>query len=368
MTTIAKSTNYQNFLQSVSSLLEGARKKTIRQINWIIVETYWEIGKLIVKEEQKGKERAEYGEELLIRLSKDLTRKYGRGFSVDNLEAMRKFYIIYPHFLKSETLSRKSEKSATSSRISSNLLIEELTWSHFRELIKIKDVHARSFYEVETINNNWSVRELKRQINSMLFERLALSKNKEKVKQLAHKGQIIDKPEDAIKDPYILEFLGLPEKSYYTESQLEQKLIDHLQEFILELGKGFTFVGRQKRITIDNDHYYIDLVFYHRILRCLVLIDLKVGKLDHRDVGQMNFYLNYIKDNEILKNENPPVGIILCTESNRSKVFIEYALGGLSNKVFVSKYKLYLPTKKELEEEIRRETIRLKMFPKQENR
>lgn len=189
----------------------------------------------------------------------------------------------------------------------------------------------------------------------MLFERISLSKDKKKILQLAQKGQVIEKPEDAIKSPYILEFLGIPQKSYYTESQLEQKLINHLQEFLLELGKGFAFIGRQKRITIDNEHYYIDLVFYHRILKCLVLIDLKLGKLDHKDVGQMNFYLNYIKDNERLEEENPPVGIILCTESNRSRVFVEYALGGLSNKVFVSKYKLYLPTKRELEQEVKKE-------------
>jgi len=259
---------------------------------------------------------------------------------------MRKFYLLYPSE-KFQTLSGKS-----------------ISWSHTCELLMIKDEQARSFYEIETVSNNWSVRELKRQINSMLFERLALSKKKGKVKQFARRGQIIEKPEDAVKDPYVLEFLGLPEKSHYTESQLEQRLIDHLQDFILELGKGFTFVGRQKRITIDNEHYYIDLVFYHRILRCLVLIDLKVGKLDHRDVGQMNFYLNYIKDKEILKDENPPVGIILCTESNRSKVFVEYALGGLSNKVFVSKYKLYLPTKRELEMEIKKEAERLSIFEK----
>jgi predicted nuclease of restriction endonuclease-like (RecB) superfamily len=329
-----------------------------------LTQTYWKIGRLIVDEEQRGKKRAGYGERLLIRLSKDLTKKFGKGFSVDNLESMRSFYLVYPYFLKSETMSRKSVKSAKASRISTETLLSQVFWSHFRELIKIKDNTARSFYEIELINNKWSVSELKRQVDSMLFERLALSKDKRKVKKLAKKGQIIEKPEDAIKDPYVLEFLGLQERTYYTESQLEQKLIDHLQEFILELGKGFTFVGRQKRITIDNDHYYIDLVFYHRILRCLVLIDLKVGKLEHKDVGQMNFYLNYIKDNELLKGESPPVGIILCTETKRSKVFVEYALGGLSNKLFVAKYKLYLPGKAELEREIRKEKELLQLAGK----
>ncbi|TES91341.1 MAG: DUF1016 domain-containing protein [Candidatus Cloacimonadota bacterium] len=368
MQKITKSRNYKKLLERVSTLLEEARKKTVRQINTIIVETYWNIGKLIVEEEQKGKERAEYGEKLLLKLSNDLTKRFGKGFTDRNLRAVRQFYLVYPklHALRTESLTRKKRNAPRAKFEDKKIttLYKELSWTHFRSLMRIEDENSRHFYEIETVKNNWSTRELQRQIDSLLFERLALSKNKEKVKQLARKGQFIEKPEDAIKDPYILEFLGLPEKNYYSESQLERKLIDHLQEFILELGKGFTFVGRQKRITIDNEHYYIDLVFYHRILRCLVLIDLKVGKLDHKDVGQMNFYLNYIKNNEILEDENPPVGIILCTESKRSKIFIEYALGGLSNKVFVSKYKLYLPTKKELEQEIKGETIRLEQLPR----
>lgn len=354
MTNIIRKTDYKSLLGKVVGLLEEARRKTVRQINTVITRTYWEIGKAIVEEEQKGRERARYGETLLKRLAKDLTQKYGKGFSERNLEMMRKFYITYSPI--SQTVSAKFP-------IPTEKL---LSWSHYCELMIIKDNLARSFYETETIKNTWSIRELKRQINSMLFERIALSKDKRGVLQLAQKGQIIEKPEDAIKNPYVLEFIGLPEKHQYTESQLEQALIDHLQEFILELGKGFTFVARQKRITIDNEHYYIDLVFYQRILRCLVLIDLKVGKLDHKDVGQMNFYLNYIRDREMLENENPPVGIILCTESKRSKVFVEYALGGLSNKVFVSKYKLYLPTKRELELEIKKETRRLSLFRKKE--
>ena len=333
-------TDYGSFLTRVSDLLEQARRKTVRQVNTVIIHTYWKIGCLIVEEEQRGKERAKYGEYLIQRLSKDLTRRFGRGFTERNLWAIRQFYLTYPilHAVRAE-----------------------LTWTHYRLLLGIKDAKARSFYEIEAVNSSWSTRELDRQINSLFFERLALSKDKKKVMELAKRGQIIEKPADAIKDPYVLEFLGLPEKSYYTESQLEQKLIDHLQEFILELGKGFAFVARQKRITIDNEHYYIDLVFYHRILRCLVLFDLKVGKLTHSDVGQMNFYLNYIKDREMFEGEGFPVGIILCTESNRSRVFVEYALGGLSNSVFVSKYKLYLPTKKELEIEVRRETARIKL-------
>ena len=336
MANITKS-NYSELLGSISYLLEEARRKTVRQINTVMVETYWCVGRLIVEEEQKGRERAKYGEYLIQKLSKDLTKKFGRGFTERNIWAMRQFYTTYPklHALRAE----------------SGLL----SWTHYRTLISVDDADARKFYEIETLKNNWSSRELDRQINSLLFERLSLSRNKNKVLELSHKGQVIEKPEDAIKNPYILEFLGIPEKSYYVEKQLEQKLIDHLHDFVLELGKGFTFVARQKRITIDNEHYYIDLVFYHRILKCLILVDLKVGGLDHKDVGQMNFYLNYIKKNEMVDGENPPIGIILCTEKNKSKVFVEYALGGLSNKIFVSKYKLYLPTKKELETEIRKE-------------
>lgn len=349
MTEIIKKLDYKSLLSNVSNLIEEARRKAVKQVNAIIVQTYWEVGRLIVEEEQKGEEKADYGTALVVELSKDLTKRYGKGFSKSNLFLMRKFYLTYPP-QKFQTVSGKFGEG------------QMLSWSHYCELITIKDDLARSFYEIESIRNNWSVRELKRQINSLLFERLALSKDKDKVTQLAQEGQVIERPEDVIKDPYVLEFLGLPERSYYTESQLEQELINHLQEFILELGKGFTFVGRQKRITIDNEHYYIDLIFYHRILRCLVLIDLKMGKLIHADVGQMNFYLNYIKDQETLEDENPPVGIILCTEPNRSKVFVEYALGGLSNKVFVSKYKLYLPTTNELEAEMQKEAARLSLI------
>jgi len=372
MLKIVKKTDYKSLLERVSNIIEEARKRTVRQINTIITRTYWEVGRLIVEEEQKGKEKAKYGEQLIKKLSNDLTKRFGKGFTERNLRAIRQFYLVYPKLYavraKSLVLQNRHAMRAKSENAKLYTLRRELAWTHFRTLMRVEDESARQFYEIETVKNNWATRELERQINSMLFERLALSKDKSKVKELAQKGHIIERPEDAIKNPYVLEFLGIPEKSYYTESHLEQKLIDHLQDFILELGKGFTFVGRQRRITIDNEHYYIDLVFYHRILRCLVLIDLKVGKLDHKDVGQMNFYLNYIKDKEMLQDENPPIGIILCTKSNRSKVFVGYALGGLSNKVFVSKYKLYLPTKKELEIEIKKETARLSSLEKEERR
>ena len=331
--------NYGSLFNRIAEILTEARSKIVREINKAQVLAYWEIGREIVEFEQKGKTRAKYGEELLKKLSADLSAKFGRGFSVDNLERMRRFYLTYSE--KSETLSRKFEPM--------------LSWSHYCELLKIEAPLARSFYEQEAIHNNWSVRELKRQINSMLFERLALSKDPKAVMKMAEKGQIIEKPEDAIKDPYVLEFLNLKEETSYTESQLEQALIDNLQYFLLELGKGFTFVARQKRITIANHHYYIDLVFYNRFLKCFVLIDLKTGELDHADIGQMNFYLNYFKENEKAEDENDPIGLILCAK--KDNIFAKYVLGGLSNKVFASKYKLTLPSEKEIR-------LKLKSIPK----
>jgi len=321
--------NYTHLINSIGELLESARRHVARTINTILVKTYWEIGKRIVEYEQKGEKRADYGEGLLKRLSRDLRKRYGKGFSRSNLQYMRLLYIKYP---RCQTLSGK------------------LSWSHYVELLSISDDLARSFYEKQCIKENWSVRELRRQINSMLFERIALSKDKKGVLQLAKKGQIIEKEEDILKDPYIFEFLGIPERYQYTEKELEQRLIDNLQMFLLELGKGFAFVSRQYRITLDNNHFYVDLVFYHTILKCYVLIDLKVGKITHQDVGQMNMYLNYFKAEVNSDSDNPPVGIILGAE--KSNILIEYALGGISNKLFVSRYKLYLPSKKELSERL----------------
>jgi len=359
---------YNNLLERIGEILNQARGKVVREINKAQVLAYWGIGREIVEFEQKGKRRAVYGKKTLVKLSEDLTERFGRGFSTDNLELMRRFYLTYPNkFAISETVSRKSKKSETSSSISvirqtlsgkseiSQTPFDQfepmLSWSHYCELLKVEEPLTRSFYEQESIQNNWSVRELKRQINSMLFERLALSKDTKAVMKMAEKGQIIEKPEDAIKDPYILEFLNLKEEITYTETQLEQALIDKLQYFLLELGKGFSFVARQKRITITNRHYYIDLVFYNRILRCFVLIDLKTGELDHSDIGQMNFYLNYFKDNEKAEHENDPIGLILCAK--KDDIFAKYVLGGLSNKVFASKYKLALPSEKELRAELK---------------
>ena len=340
--------NYNNLFDKIANIFLEARGKVVREINRAQVLAYWEIGREIIEFEQKGKIRAEYGKELIDRLSKDLTEKFGRGFSSTNLKMMRLFYQNFPI---RQTLSDESQKPQTLS----SKFEPMLSWSHYCELLKVEETLARSFYEQEAIQNNWSVRELKRQINSMLFERLSLSKDTKAVMKMAKKGQIVEKPEDAIKDPYILEFLNLKEETSYTESQLEQAIIDKLQYFLLELGKGFSFVARQKRITIVNRHYYIDLVFYNRLLKCFVLIDLKTGELDHADIGQMNFYLNYFKENEKQEDENDPIGLILCAK--KDDIFAKYVLGGLNNKVFSSKYKLALPSEKELR-------LKLKSIPK----
>ena len=324
------SQGYTQLVDSIGELLNSARREVARTINTILVKTYWEIGRRIVEYEQKGGEKAEYGSRLLTRLSRDLRMKYGKGFSKSNVYLMRLFYIKYPKF---QTVSGK------------------LSWSHYVELLNVTDDLARSFYEKQCIKENWSVRELRRQINSMLFERIALSKDKKGVLQLAKKGQIIEREEDILKDPYVFEFLGIPEQYQYTEKELEQRLIDNLQMFLLELGKGFAFVSRQYRISLDNNHFYVDLVFYHTILKCYVLIDLKVGKITHQDVGQMNMYLNYFKAEVNSDSDNPPVGIILGAE--KSNILIEYALGGISNKLFVSRYKIYLPSKKELSQRLK---------------
>lgn len=322
--------NYSNLIESIGKLLSSARKQVSRVVNEILLRTYWEIGKIIVEYEQNGGEKAEYGSRLLTKLSKDLRFKYGKGFSKSNVYLMRLLYLNYPKF---QTLSGK------------------LSWSHYVELLGVSDELARSFYEKQSIIENWSVRELKRQINSVLFERIALSKDKKGVLNLANKGQIIDNETDIIKDPYILEFLGLPEQYKHSEKQLEEKIIDNLQMFLLEMGRGFAFLNRQYRITLDNNHFYVDLVFYHTILKCYVLIDLKTGKITHQDIGQMNLYINYFKSEVNSESDNPPIGIVLGTEKNN--ILVEYALGGINNKLFVSRYKLYLPDKEELTQKLK---------------
>lgn len=330
MTKLSSQKDYKNLIQDIGSILGAGRKQAYKTVNNILVKTYWEIGKRIVEFEQHGKVTSKYGSKLLINLSKELS-PLGKGFSRSNLTYMRLLYIKYP---KSETLSH------------------QLSWSHYFELLKIDDDLARSFYEKQCIKEKWSIRELKRQKNSMLFERIALSKDKKGILKMRKEGQNIETAKDIIKEPYVLEFLGIPENHKYTEKELEQKIIDNLQMFLLELGRGFTFVKRQFRMTLSNRHYYADLVFYHRILKCFVIIDLKIGEVDHGDVGQMNMYLNYFKIEENADDDNDPIGIILSAE--KEHISVQYALGGISNKLFVSKYQLYLPKKEELEEEVKR--------------
>jgi len=341
---------YVVLLGKIAKIITGARAKIIRDIDTTQVATYWYIGKAVIEHEQGGKSRAEYGQQTLINLSRDLTSHFGKGFSVDNLQNMRRLYVEFQNISKIyETASRKSEakmgtkKHETVSRI--------LSWSHYCELLKENNLNARAFYEIESAKNGWSMRELRRQMDSMLYERLCLSKNKRKIKELSRKGQIIEKPEDVVKDPYILEFLGLKEETAYSESHLEQAVIDKLQHFLLEMGKGFTFVVRQKRITMANRHYFIDLVLYNRFLKCFVLVDFKRGELTHADAGQMNFYLNYFRENETAEGENQPIGIILCSKKNA--VFAKYVLGNINNRIFASKYKLTLPSEKKLDRELR---------------
>jgi len=323
-------TKYNELLNNIGSTLEKARQNAIKAINVELIKANWEIRKYIVEFEQHGKEKADYGSALLTNLSKDLKTRHGKGFSKSNIYLCRQFYIKYPKF---QTLSGK------------------LSWSHYSELLTISDDFARSFYEKQSIKENWSFREMKRQVDSALFQRLALSKDKKGVLALAEKGHELNTVKDAIKDPYVFEFLELPKDKIIKERGLEKRLIDNLQEFLLELGKGFSFVGRQFKITVDNEHNYIDLVFYHRILKCFVLIDLKTRKVKHQDIGQMNLYLNYFKEEENTEGDNEPIGIIIAADKH--DFLVKYATGGLSNKIFVSKYQLYLPDQKVLEDKVK---------------
>ena len=317
-------------VKNVIDLLENARKKVVIAVNQTMVLTYFEIGRMIVQEEQKGENRAEYGKKILEILSEKLTEKYKKGFSVTNLRQMRQFYVVYSENGIHQILSDEFK----------------LSWSHYIKLSRISNPNERKFYEIEAVKNNWSLRELERQFDSALYTRLSLSRDKKKVLELSQKGQIIEKPQDLIKDPYILEFIGLPEQSSYSESELEEKLISKLENFLLELGNGFTFVGRQKRISFDEQHFYIDLVFYNRLLKCFVLIDLKIGKLKHQDIGQMQMYVNYYDREMKLDDENKTIGIVLCQEKNQS--LVEYTLPEDNEQIFASTYKTVLPSKEEL--------------------
>ncbi|MHA1575073.1 MAG: PDDEXK nuclease domain-containing protein [Alphaproteobacteria bacterium] len=334
------------FYDKIIRLLNVARKSVVQTVNKTMVYTYFEIGKIIIEEEQKGKTRAEYGKKILQGLSERLSKEFGRGFSVTNLKQMRQFFLTYS---KGQTLSGEfgKNKSETVSRISDSIDFQ-LSWSHYLFLVRVDNPDERQFYEIEAINNNWSLRELQRQFDTALFERLVLSRDKKDIKKLSKKGQIIEKPKDTVKDPYILEFLGLQEESRYSETELEQKIIDKLEHFLLELGKGFTFVGRQVRFTFDDKHFRVDLVFYNRILQCFVLVDLKIGEISHQDLGQMQMYVNYYDRKVKLENENKTIGIILCKKKNET--LVEITLPENNEQIFASKYQTVLPSKKELRE------------------
>ena len=358
----------KDFIKQAVSLIDAARQQTVRQTNSLMVFTYFHLGKLIVEQQQHGKAKAAYGEEVIKQLSFELTRHFGKGFSQDNLENMRSFYLLYLHKFDSveisETLSRKlispSEeilqtvstklvhpvKSETATRISFAETFP-LSWSHYILLCRIKNKDERSFYEIESAQNNWSLRELKRQFDSSLFERLSLSKDKKKVKQLVEKGQLIEKPEDVLKSSYILEFLGLEEKATYTESDLESAIINKIEHFLLEMGKGFLFGGRQVRFSFDEEDFFVDLVLYNRLLQCFILVDLKIGKLKHQDIGQMQMYVNYYDRFVKQEFEKPTVGIIICKD--KSEAVVEITLPKDNKTIFAKEYKLYLPTKAELQ-------------------
>lgn len=330
---------YTDLINQIGELLHKGKEQVAKSVNTILVQTYWLIGRHIVEFEQGGNEKAEYGSKLLDKLAKDLTEQYGKGFSRSNVFQIRQFYT---RFSKIQTLSGQFENSETLSNV--------LSWSHYIEILKADNELEISFYTKQAEKENWSVRELKRQMKSMLFHRLALSKDKKGVLELSKQGQEIQKADDILKDPYVLEFLNITESHQFLESELEEKLISNLQHFLLELGKGFTFEKRQYRISISGKHFFVDLVFYHRILKCFVLIDLKRGEVTHQDVGQMNLYLNYFKKEVSTEGDNEPIGIVLGAAKDH--VLVEYATESISNQLFISKYQLYLPDKKQLEHEL----------------
>lgn len=326
--------NNAKMIEEITNLVNEVKSKLANEINKSIVYVYWNIGKIIVSNESEYNNRLEYGKEVLKGLSDELTKYLGKGYSVSNLKYMRMFYKAYPNF----------------NEISSNL-----SWSHYLELMIIEDKDKRNFYEKECVNSNWSVRELRRQLDTSLFERLLLSDgkvNKEKVYELSKKGQELNKPSDVIKQPYVFEFLGIKEQKPLLEKDLEYKLIRHIEDFLLELGKGFMFVGSQQRITLNNTDYYVDMVFYNKFLKSYVLIDLKMNKLKAENLGQMNMYLNYYEQVVNSEEDGKPIGIILCAE--KDKVMLEYALGGLSNNIFASTYTYYIPNKEQLIGEVER--------------
>lgn len=314
------SKNYQRLISNIGKTYEGAKQNVVARVNQEMLHGYWQIGKYIVEFEQQGEQKAEYGKRLIVQLSKDLSQQYGRGFSRTNLQNMRLLYQYYPIC---QTLSG------------------ELTWSHYIELLSIDDELARSFYEKQATLDNWSIRELKRQKKTALFHRLAVSKDRAEIIALSQQGHIAKPEADFIRNPHVFEFMDLPEKALYSESDIETALINNLHDFLLELGNGFAFVGRQQRITLNNRHYFVDLVFYHVKLKCYVLIDLKLGKVDHEHIGQMKLYLGYYAHEISEESDNPPIGIILSEEND--DIMVEYAMLNDESKLVVSKYQVHLP-------------------------
>jgi predicted nuclease of restriction endonuclease-like (RecB) superfamily len=384
--------------ERVRQILESARSTVARSVNTTQVVSNWLVGREIVEEEQKGKARADYGERLIRKLSAQLQVDYGSGYSLANIKYFRKFYLEYSQLagnakgyavrgflagapeslilgkgyaVRSQSDSDRGERVgdkpgpilhvARGESWKPGQLHPNLSWTHYRTLLRVDKPEARAFYEIEAIQNNWGARELDRQICSLFYERLALSRDKKGLMRLATKGQVVQKPTDVFKDPVVMEFLGLPESSRLTETDLETALINNLQSFLLELGKGFAFVARQDRLTLDGDHFYVDLVFYHTILKCYVIIDLKTGKLTHQDLGQLQLYVNYYDREKRATGDNPTLGLILCAEKNDTVV--RYTLGKDQQKqIFTSRYQMYLPTEAQLRAEIRRE-VRLLQAP-----
>lgn len=330
MSVLQENIKYQQLIEIIGERYVSAQNNVVAAVNTQMLHAYWEIGKYIVEFEQGGIDKADYGLYLMERLAKDLSLKHGKGFSRSNLSYMRLLYVKYPICV---TLSHK------------------LTWSHYYELLKIDDDLARSFYEKQAIIENWGIRELRRQKKTSLFHRLAIGKDKESILELARKGQIIKSEEDFIRNPHVFEFLNFPEDYQYTETDIEKAIINNLQHFLLEMGKGFAFIGRQQRITLNNRHYFVDLVFYHVKLKCYVLIDLKIGELEHEHIGQMKLYLGYYSKEINLETDNEPIGLILSEE--KDEIMVEYAMLNDSSKLIVSKYQLYLPDTEQLKNKVK---------------
>ncbi len=371
MTTLADRRQEELF-KRVTEIIEGARGHVARTVNSAMVQAYWLIGREIVEVEQQGKKRAGYGEQVIQGLAERLTTQFGVGYSVRSLRRIRQFYLTYPSgsavpaglggpekrpaALAESTVRRPREKRPTvlaeSRPIGAPMFPPSLSWAHYSFLLKIESADARAFYEIEALREAWTARELERQIATLLFERLAKSRDKEKVLALAKKGHEVTTPRDVIKDPFVLEFLNLPERHAWLERDLEQAIIDRIEDFLLELGKGFCFVARQKRLSLDGDHFYVDLVFYNRLLRCFVLIDLKLGKLTHQDLGQMMMYVNWFDRFQRAEHEQPTVGIVLCSEKNDAVVKI--TLPEDNTQILAARYQHYLPTEEELRTEVAR--------------